>query len=212
MAFSPQAAAQACLANGRRLLQLASQPLPVPDVGDDLCRSALFTAVAAIDTYMHWLVFQRLLKVRYRSGIPKALARAEIPFSALATLANSAIEAQRNGSRIRPWVQVKNALQNQLLSQTFQSYDQVATAFALSGIDRAWPKVATQLGVQPSDIKQRLNHLVHRRNQIAHEGDIMRMSKPHNVRFNSIDHATVAADVNWVETLLNAMQAVVAAE
>lgn len=212
MAFSPEAAAKACVAKSRRFLQLASQPLPVADIGDDLCRSALFTAVAAIDTYMHWLVFRRLSEVRYRANLPRSLARVDIPFSAFATLADSAIAAQQNGENIRPWVQVKNALQAQLLSETFQSYEQVANAFAIAGIDKAWSKIATQLGTQPSDLKQRLNHLVHRRNQIVHEGDIMRMSRPRNIRFNDVDHSSIVTDVNWIEDLLDAMQAVVAAE
>lgn len=212
MAFSPQSAAQACIAKSRKFLELASQPEVAADVTEDLSRSALFIAVAAIDTYMHWLVFKRLSEVRYRADLPKALARMEIGFADLATLADSVIAAQQSARRIRPWVQVKNALQNQLLSQTFQSYDQVATAFALSGIEKAWSKVATQMGCSASDIRQRLNHLVHRRNQIAHEGDIMRMSRPQNVRFNHVDHATVTTDVAWIESLLAAMQAIVDAE
>ncbi len=212
MTFSPEAAAQACVAKSRRLLQLASQPLPVADVADDLCRSALFTAIAAIDTYMHWLILRRLSEVRYRAELPKSLARVVIPFSAFAKLADSAIAGQQNGKSIRPWVQVKNALQTQLLLETFQSYEQVANAFAIAGIDRAWSKIAAQLGGQPAEIKQRLNHLVHRRNQIAHEGDIARMSRPRNIYFNPVDHASIAADIDWIEGLLSAMQAVVAAE
>ena len=212
MTFSPKDAADACINKSRKLLDLASRSLPIADVCDDLCRYALLTAVTSIDTYMHWLVFSRLSEVRHRVDLPKSLAQVEIPFSALVTLADSAISAQQNDTTIRPWVQLKNTLQSQLLDKTFQSYDQVAGAFALAGIEKPWAKVAKELGVQASDIKQRLDKLVHRRNQIAHEGDIMRMSRPRNMRFNPVDDALVTKDVDWVENLLNAMQAVVAAE
>ena len=51
MTFSPKAAADACIIKSRILLDLASEPLPIADVSDDICRYALLTAVAAIDTY-----------------------------------------------------------------------------------------------------------------------------------------------------------------
>jgi hypothetical protein len=212
MTFSPKDAADACINKSRKLLDLASKHPPITDISDDLCRYALLTAVASIDTYMHWLVFSRLSEVRHRVDLPKSLAQVEIPFSALVTLADSAISARQNDNAIRPWVRLKNTLQSQLLDQTFQSYDQVAGAFALAGIKRPWTKVAEELDVQADDIKQRLNQLVHRRNQIAHEGDIMRMSRPREMRFNQVDYALVTTDVDWVENLLNAMQVVVAAE
>lgn len=212
MAFSPKAAADACLARSRRFLALSERGLPVADVTDDLCRSALVAVVAAIDTYMHWVVFNRLSSVRYRSELPKSLARIEVPFADLATLADSAISAQGDKRRIRPWVQVKNTLQAQLLQQTFQSYEQVSSAFALAGVEKAWSKIGQRLATQPGAIKTRLNGMVHRRNQIVHEGDITRASRPRDIYFNEIEHDQVSRDINWVEQLVAAMQAVIDAE
>jgi hypothetical protein len=160
---------------------------------------------------MHWLVFYRLSTVRWQE-LPKSLAQTKVPFSDLARLADSALSAQQGGRSIRPWVQVKNALQGQLLQETFQSYEQVGNAFALAGIRKAWGQVAAHLTDQPSAIKSRLNRLVHRRNQIVHEGDIMRGSRPRDIHFNPIDATEVSQDVDWVETLIGAMQQVVDAQ
>lgn len=209
MAFSPKAAADACIARSKRFLDLGSHDLTSRLVSDDLCRFALVTAVAAVDAYMHWLVFTRLSAVRYRTDLPKALGRLEIPFVDLATLADTFISAQQEDRAVRPWVKVKNAVQKQLLLQTFQSYEQVGGAFAMAGVDKAWSKVSTHLGVDSHEIKAKLNHLVHRRNQIVHEGDITRMSRPRDIYYNDIDHASVVADIAWIEALITAMQVVV---
>lgn len=209
MAFSPKAAADACIARSKRFLNLANLDLTSREVSDDLCRFALVTAVAALDAYMHWLVFVRLSAVRHDTDLPKSLARLEIPFSDLAALADAFVEAQQDERAVRPWVQVKNTMQKQLLLQTFQSYDQVGNAFALAGVEKAWTKVAADMQVPSSDVKTKLNQLVHRRNQIVHEGDITRMSRPRDIIYNEIDHASVVTDITWVEGLLNSMQVVV---
>lgn len=150
--------------------------------------------------------------VRWRETLPKRLQNLDIPFSDLASLADSALGAQKDGRRVRPWVQVKNALQNRILSMTFQSYSQVAGAFSLAGIEKSWSKIAAETKEPASQIESRLNGLVHRRNQIVHEGDIMRMSRPRAIRHNPVDHAEVSAEIDWVEHLLASMQTVVARE
>jgi hypothetical protein len=212
MPFSPKAAADACISRCRRFLDLGSVQLTSQEVSDDLCRFALVNAVAAIDAYMHWLVFARLSTVRYNGDLPKSLSNLDIPFGELASLADEFIEAQQDQRAVRPWVHVKNVVQKRLLLQTFQSFEQVATAFALAGVEKAWSKVSAELGLTSNEIKQTLNRLVHRRNQMVHEGDITRMSRPRHIRYNPIDYAEVVADVAWVEALLNAMQAVLDAE
>ena len=212
MTFSPELAGRTCIEKARRLLDLAAHPPPVAETQEDLCRHALVSGITAIDSYMHWLVFTRLSDVRWRETLPKRLQNLDIPFSDLASLADSALGAQQDGRRIRPWVQVKNALQNRILSMTFQSYSQVAGAFSLAGIEKSWSKIAAEIGEPASQIESRLNGLVHRRNQIVHEGDIMRMSRPRAIRHNPVDHAEVSAEIDWVERLLAAMQTVVARE
>lgn len=212
MSFLPVQAAESCLRRARRFLQLADQTLPVNRVKNDLRRMALVMAVAAIDSYMHAIVLRRISAVRKTSDLPKPLARLDIAFSDVAALADSSIEAQRAKRSSRPWVHVKNFLQQRLLQETFQSYDQVAIAMAMAGISKAPSKIATELGNTPLQLKTRLNALVHRRNQIVHEGDLKRKARPRRLQFNGVTHTDVVTDLDWVESLIEAIERVVAQE
>ena len=212
MALLPKQAAKSCLRRARRFLELAENDSPVIRCMNDLRRMALVMSVAAVDAYLHGIVLRRLADVRRRVDLPKALAQLEIPFAELAALADTSIVARRTNRRTRPWVQVKAALQKRLLRETFQSYDQVGAAFATAGVAKAWPRVATAIGEDAKVIKNRLNGLVHRRNQIVHEGDMKRASRPRRLRFNDVQHSRVRVDIDWVESLIDAMDTVVTSE
>ncbi len=209
MPFLPRNAASSCLRRARRFLDLAEEELSDSKVRNDLRRTALVMAVAAIDSYMHALVVRRLSKVRKSADLPKALARLEIPFSDIAKLADSSINAQRKGRRGRPWVQVKATLQRRLLKETYQAYDQVANALACAGVKEAWTRIGKQLNEKPVDTKAWLNALVHRRNQIVHEGDLKRASRPRHLRFNGIDQTTAVQEVDRMQRLIDAIEVVV---
>lgn len=209
MAFLPKQAADSCLRRARRFLRLAQRRLPVTRVSNDLRRMALVMAVAAIDSYMHAVILRRIADVRKRADLPKALARQEIPFSEIADLADTSIDARHNNRLSRPWVQVKTSLQKRLLKETFQTSEQVANALAMAGVDKAWSKIAPELGEKPEDVKKRLDSLVHRRNQIVHEGDMKRASRPQRLKFNDIDHVKAQDSIDWVDTLIKAMDKVV---
>lgn len=211
MPLHPIHAAEDCISRAHRLLDMDAAQLPDQNVKPDLRRAALVMAVTAMDSYLHWLVYRRVSQVRYEQDLPKALKRLDIQFSDLASLADSALAARRENHDVRPWVQVKNALQRRLLQETFQSFDQVSGAFALAGVEKGWTRVAGKMGEKSTEpLRKRLNNLVHRRNQIVHEGDIARMSRPQNLRYNRVVVDEVRADVDWVEELIDAIEQVVA--
>lgn len=201
LAFKPTDAAGACFARCN-LLMISTFDAENEHLTDDICRSALVMAVSAVDSYMHWLVYDKLSEVRKGRDIPPALAKLAVPFSSIALLADSVIE---NREKIRPWVQVKNAMQKKLLSETFQSFEQLGQAMAMAGISNGWKKISEQLGEPAAIIKTRLNHIVHRRNQIVHEGDIMRKSRPRNVVFNEITVEQTISDIDWLDDLITAI-------
>jgi RiboL-PSP-HEPN len=211
MAFEPVRAAEACIRRSRRFLTLASDSVPDSRIKNDLRRSAVVTVVAGIDSYMHWLVYKRLSALRGEGDLPRSFAKLDIPFTELASLADSVVAARSRNVHSRPWVKVKNTLHQRLLKETFQSYDQVATAFALAGIEKGWTRVAAEMGLQPAEIKTRLGGIVHRRNQIVHEADISRSSRLRQPKYNSIQHTKVESDVDWVELLIKAIEKVVSA-
>jgi len=209
MPFLPKQSAEICIKRARRFLSLADRKLTVIRVKADLRRMALVMAVAAIDSYMHALVLRRIAAVRRSADLPKALARLEIPFSEIANLADASIRAQREERTSRPWVQVKSSLQERLLKETFQSYNQVATALSIAGVENGWSKITQELGETVEENKAWLNNLVHRRHQIVHEGDIKRASRPRRPQFNDIDQAGAEQEVDWVESLIKAIDIVV---
>ncbi|GMV15499.1 MAG: hypothetical protein AMXMBFR56_37230 [Polyangiaceae bacterium] len=215
MPLRPRDAAQDCLDRANGFLAVARrQKDPVKKA--DLVRMGLVMGVAALDTYMHLLVLQRVAVVR-ASELPKSLRGFDIPLGDMAALADAVVlsrhlnRARKKPKEIRPWVQVKNALQGRLLQETFQSYDAVGSAFAMAGVTKAWSRIAEQLGCSADDIKKHLSRLVHRRNQVVHEGDLQRGTRLSGVKHNTIDHAVVADDITWLEELLDAIESVVAA-
>jgi hypothetical protein len=209
MPFEPHEAAEACILRSRRLLDLStSKTLPDGKVRSDLRRSALVIAVSGIDSYMHWLVYRKVSALRREGDLPGALARISIPLAELASLAEAAIQGRQNQIETRPWVQVKHTIQKRLRKETFQTHEQVSNALAMAGVKSAWPRIATLMGISQDIIKTRLDGIVNRRNQIVHEGDIVRASRPRNLQYNEVDSDIVAEDIGWIEELLGAIQEV----
>lgn len=207
MPFTAIEAANSCVDRSRKLLVASEHPANI-DVRDDLIRSALVMAISAMDSYMHWMVVQEITAVSKNAKLPKSLAKLEIPFSDVAALADAMIEGRREGKETRPWSALKNSAQKQLLFKTFQSFDQVALAMSMAGLVDGWAKTAKTLSVTSQEIKEKLNHLVHRRNQIAHEGDILRSSRPRQLKFNDLDSGQVSHDVDWMASVIAAIESV----
>lgn len=208
MPFKPIDAPKSCLRRARRFLALAEHDLPDSKAKNDLRRMAVVMTIAAIDSYMHALVVREVSGVR-GVALPKALEKLDISFGELTSLADSTINAQRQNATSRPWVQVKNVLHKRLLKQTFQSSKQIAEALAMVGVDKCWKKIASELGGAADKHTKRLDRLVLRRNQIVHEGDLARKSRPQQLAFNPIKHRTVERDVEWMDELVTAIDAVV---
>jgi len=206
MPVTPKQAADDCLARAFAIRQQANN---AGNAADDLARMALVMGVAALDTYMHALI--RTCLQTASDQVPKALQGLKLDFKELTDLADATVQAQRTDRRSRPWVQVKNALHRALLSQTFQSYEGVGKAMAMAGLSNGWTNIAQQMGndTSPADIKNRLNQIVKRRNQIVHEGDLRRLVRPRNIEYNQIDAAEVDDDLNWMQQLIDAIDQVV---
>jgi hypothetical protein len=202
--ITPKNTADDCIARAKQVLAAAGS---AGGAADDLRRMALVMGVAALDTYMHAVVVTHLSD--NRTSLPKALKRLPLKFEELAQLAENTVAAQQAGNQSRPWVQVKNALHRKLLTVTFQSYEDVGDAMAMAGVKKGWTKVAQQLGCNVEEIRSRLGSIVHRRNQIAHEGDLRRLVRPRNIQHNTIDHDNVSSDLDWLGQLIGAIDTVV---
>lgn len=207
MPVAAKTASDDLLRRATALLQLAQAGGTTALLRDDLARMALVMAVAAIDTYLHVLVTNRLNN--HRKALPPSLRAVRIGFAELADLGERVTEAQRLKRKIRPWVAVKSALREQLLVETFQSFEQAGRALSMAGAKKVWEQVATAGGVTTPDIQKRLNAIAHRRNRIVHEGDLKRLDRPRTIVHSPVKVAAVQDDITWIGALIASIDTVV---
>lgn len=203
VALGPRQAGGACVTTARGFLALAEETLPDSNFKDDLRRMAVVMSVAAVDTYMHAAV---LGSFGPTDGSPPGphLRALDMSLGDMIDIADSAVRARRAEKNSRPRVQVKNALHRRLLRKTYQSADQVADAMAAAGVTNCWKQLADRLNETSEAARARLNGMVRRRNQIVHEGDLRRLVRPRTLSFNDVSHDEISADVDWIESLLDA--------
>lgn len=192
---------------GKRAARPARLSAPVRA---DMRRLSVVMAVAALDTYMHRLVVARVFT---HERLPGGLARLEVPFEVLLEQADdTARAARRPAHNSRPRVTVKRELRDRLLRETFQTYEAVSRALGMAGRSGDWRAIAAEMPVpiEPSKIKERLNAIVTRRNQIVHEGDYERLEKPRRAKLNGMAHRHAESDIDFIAALIDAIHAVVA--
>jgi RiboL-PSP-HEPN len=175
----------------------------------DMRRLSVVMAVAALDTYMHRLIVER---VYTHKELPKDLTRLDVGFGQLLAQAEATGAAARaTPHNSRPKVEVKRLLRDRLLRETFQSFDEVGRALRMAGRKKEWDAIGSQMSPKrsPAEIKDRLNGIVRRRNQIVHEGDYVRLDRPQNSRRNEMTPAQARADIDFIEQIIDAIHGVV---
>lgn len=166
-------------------------------------------AVAALDTYMHRLIIDRVFR---HDELPPGLARLDVPFASfLAQVDATGAAARANPHNSRPRVDAKRQLRDRLLRETFQRFDDVSQALAMAGRKHGWDAIGAKLvpPMRPTDIRSRLNEIVTRRNQIVHEGDYQRLDRPQNSKRNGLSHRQAKAEIEFVTALIGAIHDVV---
>lgn len=173
-----------------------------PVVSDDIRRSALALGVAALDTYIHWAIADTPLE-----KLPGALKALDVPFGDLVDLSEAMV---KDRTKIRPKVRARGVLERVILKLTFQSSRKVESGMQMLGVRNAFSKISVEIvpPQAPQDIKNRLDRIVHRRNQVVHEGDLQRQSRPQRVKREVADAAAIQADLNWLRTLIEAIDKV----
>ena len=185
------------------------QSTVTPEVRSDMRRLSVVMAVAALDTYMHRLILERAFK---HEDLPKSLAQLDVPFEQLLSQADSTRDAARaKPSNTRPRVGVKRQLQERLLRETFQNYNALSRALKMAGRSKDWAPIGAKMSppMTPAEIKQRLDGVVHRRNQIVHEGDYERLQKPQKAKLNGMTQKQARRDIDFIEQMIEAIHAVV---
>lgn len=183
MPFTPYDAGMNAIRRARGLLR-ASRTVKAGTIRADMRRLSVVMAVAALDTYMHRLIVDRA----YTHGeLPGALARLDVPFERLLAEADRGAEAARSRPHSsRPRVAVKRDLRDRLLRETFQRFQEVSRALAMAGRSGRWDEIAQGFNppVPTTYLRERLDAIVRRRNQIVHEGDYRRLERPRDTKRN----------------------------
>lgn len=205
--FSPHDAAQHAIGRARGLLETADD-VADEQVAADMRRSSVVFAVAALDTYMHRLILDRVYRNR---SLPGGLATLGIPFESLLKLADGEILARKRGRNRRPRVTVKRVLRERLSTMTFQRHEDVAKALGMAGRAGHWSDIATAMGPSwtAASIKVRLNSIVNVRNRIVHEGGYRRLDRPQKASLSTLSYSEAEAAIGFIADLLDAIDSVV---
>lgn len=201
MPISPLQAATDVLDRAEALLA-AAIAVADPIVSDDMRRFATAQGVAALDTYLHWAIADAPLE-----NMPAALKKLEVSFDDLVTLSEAVVA---NRAKIKPKVRARHVLERVVLTKTFQSKRSVEDAMLMLGRRNAFEKIATKITPHQakSDIEERLGRIVRRRNQVVHEGDLQRQSRPQRIKRESVDPIVIQDDLVWMRSFVDAIDVV----
>ncbi|MCA1168895.1 hypothetical protein LBW78_00505 [Rothia kristinae] len=158
----------------------------------DLIRFSYVQTVAAMDQYIHGIVYDRAVNIvlgRYNSQTRGARTNIGLTFHDIQMINSAGSETERiNLSR--------SIVADRLHKETFQSVGGIENVLRIFGIIGIWPTVFPSY---TEDNKKRLNEIVHRRNLIAHQCDRDPLD-PDQVL--PIDISTAEDSINFIENFL----------
>jgi hypothetical protein len=204
VAFTAHDAARHTIQRARGLLA-ASKTTKSAVVSADLRRLSVVMAVAALDTYLHRLILERVYRPK---SLPKSLGGLSMTFSQLLEQADeTAVAARQAPHNSRPRVGVKRQLRDRLLRETFQRFDDVSRALSMAGHDGKWDAVGRAMSpaMSTDELRQHLNAIVQRRNRIVHEGDYEPLERPRGPRRVVMRSTTASSHIGFLDDLIEAI-------
>lgn len=164
----------------------------------DLLRAALVLSVSAMDAYYHAKIIRWLVTKAKGESPPPALIKSTITVGDF--LAASKYK--------KPNVVMKNALEKNLYFQTFQQPERIADGLSLLGVKKFWEKVSKEMDYDTNELKKELNWITHRRNLIAHEGDLFKGAKAKN-KSRKLSEKDVRWSLGLISNLVHASNTVI---
>ncbi len=177
-------------------ISLAAQTTPAIDLSD-LLRAALVQIVSALDHYIHEAVREGMIDAYAGKRTPtQSFHVFPVPMQLLVAATAATLTEAQIGDAIRE----VNSL------RTFQRPTKIAEAVNHVATVRVWRRVAMRMHIRSGLIQTRLNLIIDRRNQIAHEADL----DPSNpgIRW-PITHQDASNAVDFIGTLVEAIDAVI---
>ncbi len=156
----------------------------------DLLRSQIVMAVSALDHYIHGITRVGMLEV-YDGKRPQTPAFLRFQIKMEATL--QGIAAAQGDNR---WLDEEIRRNHGHLP--FQHPDKIADAIRLFSTCRLWDSVALELNLKVEDVKNQLQLILNRRNQIVHESDLDPSSPGNRWGISSSDSVKA---INFIQEL-----------
>lgn len=163
----------------------------------DILRAEIVLVVSALDHYVHEITRLGMLDIYRGARKPSpAFERFNVSMSSVLLLASNRDNED--------WLE--REIRNRHGHQSFQKPDSIAGAVRLFADVQLWDEVGRRIGTSATETKERLDLIVNRRNQIAHEADMNR-SYP-MVRWH-IDADMVLGIVDFIEQVAEAIYDIV---
>ena len=173
-----------------------------------LLRSAIVSAVAALDNYMHLVVVNKCFALLSgeKTHVPKLLQKLEVPAIAVFETA----ETLRKNPKSKPDYELKELIRDKLSNQSIQGSGQIETAVKMMGITDFWTRVERKMKgkLNAENIRKKLNEIVNRRNKIAHEADIIKKSRGVSSTFAEINKSDAEDAVAFITDFVTALDAI----
>jgi len=165
----------------------------------DILRAQYVMLISALDYFIHEIIRIGILQIYNKERKSTHEFKKFIFSTDQETLLTKAILEEKNDTWLDYQIRVRNGF------KSFQQADKIKEALLLIDSSDIWEKIATLLNENKDDLKNRLNLIIERRNQIAHEADI----EPIYKELREIEAEDVDDSIIFIEKIVTAISDVV---
>lgn len=162
---------------------------------NDILRAEYVMLVSALDYFIHEVVRIGMLDIYQNKRKTTKPFEEFILSTDRKILLKKAIMEEKSNQWLDYQIRFRNGF------KSFQQADKIENAIALIKNISLWDEVANILNEDAKDLQKRLNFIIERRNQIAHEADI----EPTYQELRNIESTDVNDSIIFIEELVNAI-------
>lgn len=177
-------------------------------LGDQL-RSALTFGVSALDRYVHERVVKGIIAAfKTKSRLNRQQEELPVPATVAMEIAQEVIKARKAGGKFRPANIVRKKLQTVLHRRPFQTFRDVDYAFCLLGITNLKSQLIQAYRARDGlkAVTLELGRIAAQRNQIVHEGHLVKHSRGGHVKCHPVTAADVKGKLDFLDTFVGHLE------
>jgi hypothetical protein len=165
-----------------------------------LLRSALVLSLAAVDKILHEAISKHFVALTKNRALDDLV---DLKLSKAYAIAQGARRRKGKGGKVksRPGHKIKAEVLTQVYGDTYLSIRRLQQVAAALGKDKIFTRFSKTLNPseQPQVLQDRWSRIYLRRNQIAHECDIVRKAKQKKTHFHSVHPQQMKDDISFAE-------------